>query len=61
MFGNLAQTIIGNWDEFSALFPNQAWVTSRFNDLEVSHNIIMHTGTLRQIEVDRIEVSFVTG
>lgn len=55
MFGNLAQIIIANWDEFSDLFPDQAWVTSRFNDLEMSRNIIMHTGVLPQTEVDRIE------
>lgn len=55
MFGNLAQIIIANWDEFSDLIPDQAWITSRFNDLEMSRNIIMHTGTLPQIEVERIE------
>lgn len=54
MFGNLAQIIIANWDDFSDLFPDQAWITSRFNDLEMSRNIIMHTGTLPQIEVERI-------
>lgn len=55
MFGHLAQIMIANWDEFSDLFPDQAWVTSRFNDLEMSRNIIMHTGTLPQIEVERIQ------
>ena len=55
MFGNLGQIIIANWDEFSDLFPDQAWVTSRFNDLEMSRNIIMHTGVLPQLEIDRIE------
>ncbi|ULA66382.1 MAG: HEPNSwt1 domain-containing protein [Nitrospira sp.] len=55
LFGNLAQIIIMNWDDFSDLFPDQAWVTSRFNDLEMSRNIIMHTGALPQIEVDRIQ------
>lgn len=55
MFGNLAQIIIGNWDNFSDLFPDQAWIMSRFNDLEMSRNIIMHTGTLPQLEIDRIE------
>ena len=54
MFGNLAQIIIANWDEFSDLLPDQAWITSRFNDLEMSRNIIMHTGTLPQLEVERI-------
>lgn len=55
LFGHLAQIIITNWDEFSDLFPDQAWVTSRLNDLEMSRNIIMHTGVLPQIEVERIE------
>ena len=55
MFGNLAQIIISNWDDFSDLLPDQAWITSRFNDLEMSRNIIMHTGTLPQIEVERID------
>ena len=55
MFGNLAQIIIANWDEFSDIIPDQAWIMSRFNDLEMSRNIIMHTGTLPQIEVERIE------
>jgi len=55
MFGNLGQIIINNWEEFSDLFPDQAWVTSRLNDLEMSRNIIMHTGVLPQLEIDRIE------
>lgn len=55
LFGHLSQIIVATWDEFSDLFPDQAWVNSRFNDLEMSRNIIMHTGTLPQIEVDRIE------
>jgi hypothetical protein len=55
MFGNLAQIILNNWEDFSDLFPNQAWITSRFNDLEMSRNIIMHTGILPQIEIERVE------
>lgn len=55
MFGNLAQIIIANWEDFSDLIPDQAWLASRFNDLEMSRNIIMHTGFLPQIEIERIE------
>lgn len=55
MLGNLAQIIIGNWDDFSDIIPNQAWLTSRMDDLEMSRNIIMHTGVLPQIEIERIE------
>lgn len=55
MFGNLAQIIIANWDNFSDLFPDQHWISSRFNDLELSRNIIMHTGILPEIEIGRIQ------
>lgn len=55
LFGNLAQIIISNWEDFSDLFPDQAWVTARFTDLEKSRNIIMHTGVLPQVEAERIE------
>lgn len=54
-FGNLAQIIIANWDDFSDLFPDQSWISSRFNDLELSRNIIMHTGILPEFEIDRVE------
>lgn len=55
MFGNLSQIIISNWDNFSDLFPDQHWISSRFNDLELSRNIIMHTGILPEIEIGRIQ------
>ncbi|MCB9227892.1 MAG: hypothetical protein H6578_12090 [Chitinophagales bacterium] len=54
-FGELCQIIINNWDDFSDLFPDQHWINSRFNDLEMSRNIIMHTGILPEIEIERIE------
>ena len=55
MFGNLGQIIIFNWENFSDLFPDQHWISSRFNDLELSRNIIMHTGVLPEIEIGRIQ------
>lgn len=55
LFGNLAQIIISDWEDFSDLFPDQHWVSSRLNDLELSRNVIMHTSTLPEIEVERIE------
>jgi hypothetical protein len=54
-FGNLGQLIINNWQDFSDFFPDQHWVSSRFNDLELSRNIIMHTGMLPSLEIERIE------
>jgi hypothetical protein len=54
-FGNLAQIIIANWEDFSDLFPDQAWINSRFNDLEMCRNIIMHTNVLPSVEIARID------
>ena len=41
MLGNLGQIVIANWDDFSDIIPNQAWLMSRMDDLEMSRNIIM--------------------
>lgn len=54
MLGNLGQIIINNWEDFSDIIPSQAWLTSRMDDLEMARNIVMHTGILPQIEIDRI-------
>jgi len=55
MFGNLGNIIISNWDDFSDVIPDQAWIKSRMNDLEMSRNIVMHTGILPSVEIERIE------
>ena len=63
MLGNLGQIVIANWDDFSDIIPNQAWLMSRMDDLEMSRmddlemsrNIIMHTGGLPADEIDWIE------
>ena len=55
MLGNLTQIVVNNWEEFSDIIPNQAWLSSRMDDLEKSRNIIMHTGYLPDIEIERIE------
>ena len=54
-FGHLSQMVIANWDDFSDLFPDQAWITARFTDLEMSRNIIMHTNVLPSIEIEQID------
>ena len=55
MLGNLGQIIVANWDDFSDIIPNQAWLTSRMDNIEMSRNIIMHTGVLPIDEIERIE------
>jgi hypothetical protein len=54
MFGNLGQLIIDNWEDFSDIIPSPAWLSSRMADLEMARNIVMHTGVLPQVEIDRI-------
>ena len=53
-FGNLGQIIIANSEDFSDLFPDQAWINSRFNDLEF-RIIMMHTNVLPTVEIRRID------
>lgn len=55
-FGQLEQIIIANWEDFTDMFPNQAWVSARFRDIEMSRNIIMHTGILPAFEIERLEM-----
>lgn len=55
LLNNLAQIIINNWDEFSDIIPNQAWIVSRMDDLAMCRNVVMHTGVLPQYEIERIE------
>jgi len=55
MLDNLAQIIVNNWEEFSDIIPNQAWIVSRMDDLTMCRNVIMHTGVLPQFEIERIE------
>ena len=54
MMGNLGQIITDNWSDFSDIIPNQAWLNSRMQDLEMARNIVMHTGVLPQDEIERI-------
>lgn len=55
LLDNLAQIIISNWDEFSDIIPNQAWIISRMDDLTMCRNVIAHTGILPKYEIERIE------
>ena len=59
-FGDLKDIIINghNWTKFNFFFPDQHWVISRLNDLELSRNIIAHNNLLPKDEVKRIEMYF---
>lgn len=55
MLDSLAQIITNNWEDFSDIIPNQAWIVSRMDDLTTCRNVIMHTGVLPGYEIERIE------
>lgn len=55
LLDDLGDIICTNWDDFSDIVPDQAWVKSRMSDLTKCRNIIMHTGVLPQNEIDRID------
>lgn len=55
LFGDLADIIVAQWQEFEELFPTQGWVKQRLDELERSRNIIAHGNLLPDSEVERIE------
>ena len=55
-FGDLKDLIIGNWEDFEDLLPDQHWVSARLDELEASRNVIAHSNLLEQRELDRIKM-----
>lgn len=54
-FADLAEIIRGNWDEFSDLFPSQAWIVTHVDDLERYRETIMNSGILSPLDIERLE------
>lgn len=55
-FGELASIIQQNWQSFEPLLQSVAWVENIFKTLERSRNVIMHSGELDQIDIERIGI-----
>jgi len=55
-FGDLANIVTQNWEQFSDLLLDQPWVINIFDTLERSRNVIMHSGELDPEDVARIGV-----
>lgn len=58
LFGDLYSIIDSNWPDFHDLFPDQAWVKTRLDELEKSRNAITHGRMLAPNEVVRLEQYF---
>ncbi|CEJ89120.1 conserved hypothetical protein [Hyphomicrobium sp. GJ21] len=54
-FGQLADIVISNWDEFSDLVPTQHWLKQRMDELEQARNYIAHNRLLMPGEFRRLE------
>jgi hypothetical protein len=55
-FGDLRKLIIGNWAEFSGLFPKQEWITHLLEELEPPRNILAHHNPVSKQDEKRIEL-----
>jgi hypothetical protein len=53
-FGDLSSIIVTNWPVFEDVVGNMEWAKGVLNTLEKSRNIIMHSGTLANEDIERI-------
>lgn len=58
-FGDLKNVIIKNWeDDFVGIFPTQAWITQKLEELEPARNTLAHHSPVPANEQKRLEVYF---
>lgn len=55
-FGDLELLIKNNWSDFDDLLSDQNWVSARLGELEASRNIIAHSNTLDDRELQRLQL-----
>jgi hypothetical protein len=55
-FGNLADIITNNWEDFADLVPTQHFIKQRFDELEKARNFIAHNRLLLPGEFARLEM-----
>lgn len=53
---DLYSIIVKNWDDFKDIFPNQTWVKSRFDEIELARNIVAHNNPLPNDEITRLKL-----
>lgn len=57
-FKELATIIQSNWEIFKAYFPDQAWISSKIDELGNCRNLIAHNSIIGEHERDVIRVNF---
>ena len=53
-FGDMSSIIVTNWTVFEDIIGNLEWAKGVLNTLEKSRNIIMHSGTLANEDIERV-------
>jgi hypothetical protein len=56
--GDLSSIITTNWLDFKDMFPNQTWVKSRIDEIELSRNIVAHNNPLTDRDIKRVKLYF---
>jgi hypothetical protein len=56
-FGDLSSIIGQNWPSFENHLQSQEWVRQIISTLERSRNVIMHSGDLSTVDVERVGTS----
>ena len=56
LMGDLESIMRQNWEHFEPYIPSVEWAASIFDVIERSRNVIMHSGTLEQADVERIGI-----
>lgn len=57
-FADLKNILVKNWDEFEDIFPSQAWITQKLEDLEPARNTLAHHNPVPEKEQTRLDVYF---
>lgn len=56
--GHLLTIIRSNWNDFKDFFPNQSWIETRINEIEISRNIVAHNNPLTKRDIQRLSIYF---
>jgi hypothetical protein len=55
-FGDMANIMVANWENFEDVFPSQDWIKTRLSDLEQSRNALAHNNVLGDRDIGRIKM-----
>ncbi len=57
-FSDIGLIIINNWSEFKDIFHKQYRLLAKFEEIELSRNIIAHNNPLPEKEIKRLKLNF---